>query len=277
MKVQDKRLDEISGMARSLHQPDVLWVHNDSGDKPRLYAIGPDGETIGILEVTNAGARDWEDMVSFRIDEKKFLMIADVGDNGAVRNDTILYILEEPDPADFAQDRTQQIAACAVIPYRYEDGPRDCEGVAVDVPNRKVYLISKRTEPPVLYELPLTARHDDDDQPFVAKRIAPVGGIVPPTAAERAIPGRLGQYRSQVTAFDISPDDRTAAVLTYGNIYLYHREAEASWVDALTGTPERIPVKGMPQAESLCFEGGSDTLLISTEDNKPPVLRYQLR
>ena len=276
LHIQDKRLSEISGMGCSLRQPGVLWVHNDSGDKPRLFAIGPDGETMGVLEVTNVGARDWEEMVMFEMDEKKFMLIADVGDNGSVRQDTIIYIIEEPDPAEFAQNQTQQIEACAVIRFRYEDGPRDCEGVAVDVPNREILLISKRTEPPVLYRLPLTPT-PDDDPPLVAKRSVPLTGVAPPTAVERAIPGRLGEYRSNVTGFDISPDNKMAAVLTYGNVYLYNRVEGATWENTLAGTPTRIPVQGLPQSESICFDEGGATLLLSTEADQPPLIRYRLR
>lgn len=275
MRVDDKRLDEISGMGKSTINPDVLWVHNDSGDDPRLFAVGPDGKTLGILNITNAKARDWEDMTTFRIEEKSFILIADVGDNGSVRNDVIIYILEEPDPAGFASSPTMDAEACAVLPFRYEDGPRDCEGVAVDTENRQILLISKRTEPPVLYTLPLTSSYDDDDPPFVAKRIAPIEGIVPPTPAERAIPGRLGQFRSQVTGFDISPNNRVAAVLTYGNLYIYHREGDERWTEALTRQPERVPIKSLPQSESVCFDGDADTILLTTEDDRPPVQRLR--
>lgn len=275
--IQDKRLDEISGMACSTRLPGVLWVHNDSGDDPRLFAVGPDGQTKGILEITNARARDWEDMTRFDLDGESWLLIADVGDNDAVRHDTTLYLLPEPDPREFENQPVLRVQATSVLRYHYENGPRDCEGVAVDVPNRQILLISKRTEPPVLYTLPLDLARDDDDAPLTATRSIPLTGIQPPTAAERAIPGRLGKHRSWVTAFDISADNRTAAVLTYGNVYLYHRDNDATWVDTLAGTPERIPFSGLPQAESLCFDEGGATLLVSTEDNRPPVRRYRLR
>jgi hypothetical protein len=112
---------------------------------------------------------------------------------------------------------------------------------------------------------------------LVAERLVPLVGIVPPTAAERAIPSRLGKYRAQVSAFDISPDNRVGAVLTYGNIYLYHRQSDETWEDAFSQAPERVPFDGLPQAESICFDGSSDTLLLSTEADQPPVLRLQRR
>lgn len=277
LHIKDNRLDEISGMACSIREPGVLWVHNDSGDKPRLFAIGPDGETRGILEITNATARDWEDMALVTIDGEPWILIADVGDNASVRNDVVIYLLPEPDPADFANQPVMRVTAPSVMPFRYEDGPRDCEGVAVDSINSQILLISKRTEPPVLYTLPLMTECDDDDGPYVAKRIHPIAGIVAPTTAEKLIPGRLGAFQSQVTSFDISGDNRTAAVLTYGSIYLYNRPVGERWIDALAREPSRIPVKGLPQTESLCFDEGGATLLLSTEADQPPLIRYRLR
>ncbi len=277
MTIADERLSEISGMACSIRKPGVLWVHNDSGDEPRLFAVGPDGQTLGVLEITNANAKDWEGMTLVNIDGIPWILIADVGDNFAVRDDLTIYLLPEPDPADFADQPIMQVSAPSVMPFRYEDGPRDCEGVAVDPVNWEILLISKRTEPPVLYTLPLMTECDDDDGPYVAKRIAPIAGIVPPTAAEKLIPGRLGMYRSQVTSFDISGDNHTAAVLTYGNLYLYERPVGERWIDVLTKTPQRIPVKGLPQSESLCFDENGATLLLTTEAAQPPLQRYRLR
>ena len=276
MTIQDQRLNEISGMASSARAPGVLWLHNDSGGEPRLFAVGPDGETLGTLEITNAKARDWEELSRFDWEGESWLLIADVGDNNAVRSDTTIYLLPEPDPALFETQPTIRMPARVVLPFRYENGPRDCEGVAVDVANRQILLISKRTEPPVLYTLPLDLTRNNGDPPLIAKKSTPLIGIKPPTPVERALPGRLGEFRSSVTAFDISPDDRTAAVLTYGNVYLYHREPGATWIETFGGLPERIPVKGLSQAESLCFDEGGATLLLSTEGDNPPVLRHRL-
>ena len=34
-------LDEVSGLAQSRTDPDVFWVHNDSGDQPRVSSSAP--------------------------------------------------------------------------------------------------------------------------------------------------------------------------------------------------------------------------------------------
>jgi hypothetical protein len=112
---------------------------------------------------------------------------------------------------------------------------------------------------------------------LTAEKSSPLPGILPPTPAERAIPGRLGQYRSQVTAFDLSSDGRRAAALTYGNIWIYPRKPGESWEATLTRPPQRIPVEGLPQAEALCFDGDSYDLIVTTERDNAPVQRYRAR
>ncbi len=37
--LEDKAINESSGLARSQHHPDHYWTHNDSGDTPRLFLI----------------------------------------------------------------------------------------------------------------------------------------------------------------------------------------------------------------------------------------------
>ncbi|MCC5024064.1 MAG: hypothetical protein J6386_15320 [Candidatus Synoicihabitans palmerolidicus] len=107
-----------------------------------------------------------------------------------------------------------------------------------------------------------------------AQRITPLPGIVAPSSAERTIPSRLGQCRSQVTAFDLSTDGTTAAVLTYGNIWVYQRRPSDDWVTTFMRAPARIPVEGLPQAEALCFDGDSHDLIVTTERGNAALQRY---
>src|SRR6056297_3085713 len=83
--VQDRQIDESSGLAISGANPGMLWVHNDSGDKPRLFLVDREGQTRCILKVTGAEAVDWEDMCSFRSAGQSWLLIGDVGDNDRKR------------------------------------------------------------------------------------------------------------------------------------------------------------------------------------------------
>src|ERR1700709_2495176 len=66
--VMDKRMDELSGLVVSRRQPGILYVHNDSGDSSRFFAIGTDGSLKGIFYFTGEkalaplGVKDVEDI-----------------------------------------------------------------------------------------------------------------------------------------------------------------------------------------------------------------------
>ena len=44
--LDNKSLQEVSGVTRSHLFPNTFWAHNDSGDKARLFAITEKGEVI---------------------------------------------------------------------------------------------------------------------------------------------------------------------------------------------------------------------------------------
>jgi hypothetical protein len=94
---------ELSGIVKSQSTKNVFWVHNDSGDQPRVFAIDSSGhfyrsdryenqEGITIAGATNV---DWEDIT---MDNKGNLVIADIGNNGNDRKDLVLYVVPEPSP-----------------------------------------------------------------------------------------------------------------------------------------------------------------------------------
>jgi hypothetical protein len=63
-----RALHEASGFAASRRTPELLWVHNDRGSRPVLYAVSPDGTLRGVVRVTGAAATDWEDLASFELE-----------------------------------------------------------------------------------------------------------------------------------------------------------------------------------------------------------------
>src|SRR5438045_5677919 len=55
-------LTELSGIAASRAQPGVYYVHNDSGDSPRIFALDRAGTELGQLCLAGATNVDWEDI-----------------------------------------------------------------------------------------------------------------------------------------------------------------------------------------------------------------------
>ena len=88
---------EISGLVASPTQPGVLWAHNDSGDRARIFALRSDGSLMASLDVPGAEATDWEDIA---VGPGGDLLLGDIGDNKSVRKDIDIYRVPEPRLAD---------------------------------------------------------------------------------------------------------------------------------------------------------------------------------
>ena len=81
-RFDDRRLTEISGMAASLMHENVVWVHNDSSDAARLYALDLETcDTVSELRLRGVQARDFEALASTRNARgRAALWVGDIGD-----------------------------------------------------------------------------------------------------------------------------------------------------------------------------------------------------
>src|SRR5688572_15906829 len=60
--VQSSLITEASGIAVSRQHEGVLWIHNDSGDSNRIFAMTFRGAPLGTFTLSGASAIDWEDI-----------------------------------------------------------------------------------------------------------------------------------------------------------------------------------------------------------------------
>jgi hypothetical protein len=268
----DEAITEASGIAASRKHPDLLWIINDGGHEPLLHAVGPDGADLGQVVVEDAENRDWEDLASFRLGGRAYLLIADFGDNNGRRKSCLLYIVAEPSAGELGYGGT--VAPAWRIEYRYESGPRDAEGVAVDPLAGSILVLTKRTQPPELYELPL--RPESGAGLLTASPVALLRTIPPPTAADIRSDPVFGFLRSQPTALDLAPNGLAIAVLTYGKILLYHRIPEEKWQQTFDRPPHLLPIPKLRQAESLCFSQDGYHLFLTSEKLPAPLYRLEL-
>ena len=146
-------LREASGLAVSRTQPGVLWAHNDSGDKPVLYAIDQKGTLLAKVAVLDAEAMDWEDIAGGPCPEDgattHCLYIADTGNNSRAREVLTIYIVDEPSISGADPGRPLTVKARA-FRFRYPDGPEDTEAIAV-LPNGDVTIVSKGRTPSIAF------------------------------------------------------------------------------------------------------------------------------
>jgi hypothetical protein len=265
--IHDRNIGEASGLAVSLLHEDVLWVINDSGNSASVYALNPKGELMGTLNIQGVRNNDWEDLASFEYEGRPYILIADVGDNYAGREAYFLHLIEEPDIKKASDLFFLSVKPSWSVTYTYEDGPRDCESVAVDTINRKILLLSKRDKPPVLYELPLTKQNG-----AVARKYAEIKPLPQRTQDNTD----FSKHSNQPTAMDISSDGLSAVVLTYDSAFYFSKEKSADWATVLSGSPKEIRFPPLRQAESVCFNRNGSSIFITSEQLPAPLLQIDV-
>lgn len=232
-------LDETSGLAISRRDTALIWSHNDSGDEARIFAVRADGTSVGVVEVSGARNRDWEDIAAGPCDGGDCLFIADIGDNRAARDEVAIYRVAEPNPTSGSSEAAERFR------ITYPGGPRDAESVFV-LPDGELYVLSKgRTSNVALYRYP---------QPLRADEVVEMEHVAD-LSAEKV------DLAAQVTGADASPDGRWVAVRSYGALSVYRT------ADLLAGRPAMTIIDlaplGESQGEAVAITAGGRVKLTS--------------
>ena len=247
-KPTDPRINEASGIAASLYVPDAYWVHNDSGDKAIIFLCNTyTGETLNSGLVENAKNKDWEDMSSFRINGKSYLIIGDTGDNARKRSQYQIYIMEEPAPGTIGP-----FPYLNKIKFTYQGGKsHNCESVAVDLTESKIYLFTKTGDPDKseLYSLPLSIKQESETVQIAKFEAAP-------------------KVKS-ATGMDISPDGLRAIVVTNKNnecrAFQFTKLPDETWAEGFLRTPKVFNTPIRPTYEAICYALDGETLYDKSE------------
>ncbi len=265
-RLENRDIDEASGIARSQRSQDVFWIVNDSG-KPRLYAIDDRGRHLGRVKVEDAKLSDWEDIASFTLDGQAYLLIADIGDNDSDRKDVRLYFVEEPDPG------ADEVAIAWQFEFSYPDGRHDAEAIAVDTAAERVLVLSKREVPAVLYALPLRPTAD-------ARQLAePVAmpALPQPERQDVEFARKTKNWWWQPTGMDLADDGGAAVILTYRGVFYYPRKPGEAWEDALRRRPLALTTGDYDTAESVAFSADSRSVYLTFEGRGAPLVRIDLK
>jgi hypothetical protein len=239
VRLEDPRILESSGLALSPRHRAVLWTHNDSGDRPRLYAVGPDGRTLATLTLAGVQARDWEAMAAGRDDHgRPALFVGDIGDNLDHWPEVAVYRVAEP-----ARLRDATVPAVRYR-LRYADGPRNAEALLVDPRSNRLYVATKDPDGGGLYRAPARLR---TDQVNLLRRVA----RVPPVITDGAF----------------LPGGRGLVLRDYQSAYVY--AAPGRRVGAL-------PLPPQYQGESITVSSDGRSVLVGSEGLGSEVWRVPL-
>jgi hypothetical protein len=226
------QINEASGMVASIHNPGMLWTHNDSGDLPRIFLIDASGKIQSIVMLASAKNRDWEDVAigTGPVTGKTYLYVGDIGDNDGIYASKKIYRFEEPTiPVGVRDTIIRQIDS---IEFVMEDGARDSEALFVDPLTNDIYVFSKRERSIGLYRLKYPQLTNAVDTAKLITRMP---------------------YR-QVVAADISRSGEEILLKTYDSIYYWKRSLNESIPDLLTKVSTPLPYVSEPQGESIAFD-----------------------
>jgi hypothetical protein len=254
----DQRLLEVSGLAPAGGKG-LFWALNDSNNEPKLFQIDRSAKIRRAYTVPFANV-DWEDLAAFDSAGMRYLLVADVGDNEAVRPNIQLQLLREP--------RGKSVKWLATTTVTYPDGPRDCESMVVDTAGQRVLLLSKRDYPARLYSVPLTFTSSKQTASFLRTIRLPQ----PTTSEIKLFPG-YGQFRSQPTSMAFNPASRELVVLTYRYAYLFTPDQHGPAGYSLS--PQLVKIPLLNQAEAITF-AGPDLYVAGEQINSPFVLLPRL-
>ena len=231
--LQTNLITETSGLAASLRNPGVLWLHNDSGDSARLFAIDATGRTLGIYTLTGASAVDWEDLAlaADPVDGTNYLYVGDIGDNSATRSSIQVYRVPEPVVPTNQAGLVTNLAGVTAFTLNYPDGAHNAETLLADPWTGDLFIITKNDNPARIYRAPYPMTGAVNTLQF-SNTLAfaiPVGGSV----------GASG---------------RQILIKRYASVSYYERRPGQTIPDALTNTFATLPYTLEPQGETVAWE-----------------------
>ncbi|MGB7980490.1 MAG: hypothetical protein WCF36_06815 [Candidatus Nanopelagicales bacterium] len=225
-------LPEVSGIALSAQHPDTLWMTNDSGGGPMLYALDTTDCSIrATLRLLDTPARDHEALAIGRDAQgRDVIWVGDLGDNQDSWPYARIHKVIEP-------ERLRD-ADVPVTTYRftYPDGPVDAEALMADPEKERLWVISKQAGVGGIFRLPRPM--SDAQMPMQATRI--------------------GDARALVTDAAMAPNGKRFVVRDYLSAEVFAGRPPGQ-AQARFGLPLQ------PQGESVTWTADGRSLLIASE------------
>lgn len=241
---------EASGLVASSSQRDILWVNNDSGDGPYLYAFDTQGHQKATVAVRGAFALDWEDLAygPFPGKRGKWLYAGDIGDNLKFRNEVTVYAIPEPKVRPSTKDAPIVSELSIKLPARYPDGRHNAEALLCDPKDGRLTIVTK--EPSGVsgvYRFP----------------VRPRAGVV--STLEKVGEFRVPGSSKLVTGGSFRHDGSGVALVTY--THLIELKGREFW----NATPRLRPLEDLRQCESVAYAPDGKSIWLTSEGENPPL------
>jgi hypothetical protein len=264
-RVNDERLDEISGVAESRRDPRVLFVHNDSGDTPRFFAIDRAGQVLAELTLETVPLLlDAEDIaIGPGPGAGSFVYLGDTGNNfatglGIPRRKAIVYRIPEPAIPASEAPVTLPLSEAFPIVLTFPNHARDVEAFFVDPRSGDLIAIAKQPD-------------------GVSEILAAPAALLAAGGGELR---RLGELHfgqpplpgsPMTTSASIKRDGSAILVRTYSSVFLFERGPQDTVMQALGRPPRVLPGPPERQGEAVTFSDGDAAFLTISEGRRPVI------
>jgi len=236
--IDDPRVDESSGLAKSAKHDGIWWTVNDSGDTARVFGIDGEGKVRAQLKF-KAPVRDVE---AVGVDRDGTIYIADIGDNKGTRDTIEVYTFPEP-----AQLEDEENVKFHRYDFEYPDGAHDAETLLIEPETKRLYFVTKvKAKAAAFYAAPETPSREGTN------KLTKVGDA--PAS------------QTGVTDGTFMPDGKTVVLRTYFHV------ASVAWGE----TPTLVAQTSTPfaQGESVAVGPAGTDILAGSEGKNSPV--YQM-
>ncbi len=237
-----RAIPEASGIVKSRRFPGIFWVHNDSGNRPELFAVKSDGRIVRRFPLAIPNL-DWEDIA---IDDQGHLYLGDIGNNTGLLRVRTIYRLDEPDPTRLEdKERDRPVAATRTVHYVLPESNRfDAESLVYD--RGTAILIAKYL--------------DGRAAELFAVAIDPPSSQSPKRAEPVRLIGKLPAFKEPATGADLSEDGTLLAVCSYAVTRVYRRSESPRWRLLAEVRYETVPIEG------ITWDGGD--LILAAEESR---------
>jgi len=257
-QMDDKDVEEASGLAYSRNQAGILYTIVDKGGPAIVFALNEAGDKVADLNLDGIENTDFEDIATTVIDGESFILVSDTGNNDHDRDPLNIFKFKEPETAE---DMTVPQDSIEQFEVRYEGFSYDCEALAVDESTGDWFMFTKDRENSIseVYRYPFP--QSVDNNPFTLEHVATLPLF-------------------WITGADISPDGQTLVLTNKEEAYKYDKIAEQSWTEFLTSHPEPsclLKLEEEEQREAIAItENGIWTTSECKDDPPCPLWFYSI-
>jgi len=257
----DKQMDEISGIAASGIFNGIFYVHNDSGDTSRVFAITADGklrntiyyngdpsEKLAVADVEDIAVGPGPDAGA------SYIYMGDIGDNNSRRKNITIYRIPEQKSWKDSVIHT----AAAPLHLTYPDGPKDAETLMLDPIGKILCIVSKRQDTVGIYTTPLYYKPGETKVLTLRGKLHFNG--FPPL--------------KWITAGDISRDGHQILLKNYQKVYYWARTGNEPIWQTMMRPGRELSYQPEKQGEAIGFTKDGKSYYTTSEGVFAPIYHY---